>query len=607
MCGITGFTGKKNNGELLKMTKTLIHRGPDEEGFYSGEEASLGMRRLSIIDLLTGSQPIYNEDKNVATVFNGEIYNFPSLKKELSKKGHKFRTQTDTEVIVHLYEDFGEDFAGRLDGMFAIALWDARKRKLILCRDRFGKKPLYYTLAKGNLIFGSEIKAILAHAAVKKDLNFEALHHYLSLKNIPSPLTIYRGIYSLPAASILIFNRGAAKIKKYWELKYNLIQPENEKEVILNLDDLLKKAVKKRLISDVPIGAYLSGGMDSSLLVAMYSLFAGGNIKTFSLVYGKELQNKAVDEKFAKLISKKYKTEHYEYRTNNQEMFDDLQEIIFAFDQPFAGVVSTYFISKLIHKYVKVAISGDGGDELFGSYLAARLSFPIDNYLKGRRTPEDLRPFDEQVDYLKKIAERTEWRWRSKLVVFTEEEKEKLYNPKNINKFRNYDTSLLFRQYFKNSNAKDPLNRILDVDCKTLLADQVLPFVDRLSMAHSIEVRCPYLDLDFSQYAASLPGVWKIRNGETKYILKKLAEKYLPKDLIYRPKEGFISPFNQWVPRNQKYIRSVLNKKALAEHSLFNGGYVKKLIDNLDSEDMGSVNKVWALLNFQIWYNNCLK
>ncbi|MDI6591490.1 MAG: asparagine synthase (glutamine-hydrolyzing) [Patescibacteria group bacterium] len=604
MCGIVGFTGKKNLKQLSEMVKLLTHRGPDEEGFYSDNEISLGIRRLSIIDLITGSQPIYNEDKSVIIIFNGEIYNFPDLKKELLKRGHRFYTKADTEVIVHLYEDFGENFVDYLDGMFAIALWDKKNKKLILCRDRFGKKPLYYILVNNNLIFGSEIKSILVNSKVKKRLNLEALHHYLSLKHIPSPLTIYQKIYSLPAASILIFYQRKIKIKKYWKLKYNLTRPKKESEIISNLEHLLKKAVEKRLIGDVPIGAYLSGGVDSSLVVALYSLLSGGKIKTFSLIYEDRFKNKTVDAKFARLVAKKYKTEHYEYLTNGQELLEDLVEIISAFDQPFAGVVSTYFISKLIKKYVKVAISGDGGDELFGSYLAARLAFPINNYLEGKRDSESLKPFDKEIDFLYQIAERPEWKWRAKLVVFNEEEKRNLYNLKLAPSFKKFNTEKLFQSYFKDSQATDSLNRILDVDCQSVLSDQVLPFVDRLSMAHSIEVRCPYLDQDFAEYVVSLPGEWKIRKGETKYILKRLAEKYLPKNLIYRPKEGFISPINQWLPNNKKYLKSVLSERNLIKHNLFNIKYVNQLVDNLKVNDTKSINKVWTLLNFQIWYEN---
>lgn len=605
MCGIVGFTGIKDQQLLHQMVRVLTHRGPDEEGFFTDQEASLGMRRLSIIDLKTGSQPIYNERRDIVTVFNGEIYNFKELRKDLLKKGHQFKTKTDTEVIVHLYEDWGEKLVEKLDGMFALAVWDSAKKKLILARDRFGKKPLFHSLIDKNLIFASEIKSILLHPKIKKELNFEALHHYFSLKHVPAPLTIFKYIFSLPAGSYLVYHQGKINIQNYWTLKYNLIEPKvsQEKKVLDQLDQLLNLAVKKRLVSDVPVGAYLSGGVDSSLVATIFRNYSRNKFKTFCLTYGKEIKHKQADLKFARLVAKKLGTEHYEYQLSRNDFFNDLVNVIKSFDQPFAGVISTFFISKLIARHVKVAISGDGADELFGSYLAPRLVWPISNYLKtGESNLTLLKPFEKQLDFLKKIASTRDWQWRSKLVVYNEEEKRQLYQAELTEGCKSFNTTQLYKNYFDSSKTSDPVNRVLDVDCRSLLADQVLPFVDFLSMAHSIEVRCPFLDRDFSEYVASLPGSWKIRNGETKYILKKLAEKYLPKELIYRAKEGFIPPVNQWLAEDKKFIFKILSEENLRKHNFFKYDYIKKIINEMDENDSTSVNKVWSLIIFQLWW-----
>lgn len=612
MCGIAGLSGKKIDGDLARaMVRALTHRGPDEEGYYIKDDFAFGMRRLSIVDLVSGQQPVYNEDKTVVTVFNGEIYNFAALRDELRARGHRFYTKTDTEVIVHLYEDYGDDLVKHLDGMFALAVWDVKIKRLLLARDRFGKKPLYYYNKNGLFLFGSEIKSLLRHPQVEKKINYEALHHYLSLKHVPGPLTIYQDIFSLPAASTMSYKNGNVLIKRYWTLAYDkpaadLGAGKSEMDIVKTLSEALKEAVQKRMIGDVPVGAYLSGGLDSSLVTAIYSRLTSDRIKTFCLVYDDEIENKSADRRFASLVAKKYHTEHFEYLISEREFFVDLEKVIASFDEPFGGVVSTYFISKLIAQHVKVAISGDGADELFGSYLAHRLALPIDNYLNGRRSPKDLKPFDGEPERLSFLAEAEQWRWRSKLLVFGEEEKFELYDRGHADEFSSYNTPLLYKKYFSESTTTDPLNRVLDVDCRSLLADEVLPFVDRLSMAHSLEVRCPYLDYTFAEKVASLHGKLKIHNGETKYILKKMAEKYLPKELIYRKKEGFIPPINKWLTRNVDFARQILSAASLSRHGFFNKGYVEKLIDKISEQDSVAVNKVWLLLNFQIWYDNSL-
>jgi asparagine synthase (glutamine-hydrolysing) len=603
MCGICGFTGKPNKYLIKKMTGTLKHRGPDDEGFYTIKEISLGMRRLSIIDLVTGQQPISNEDKTIWIVFNGEIYNFLELKKELEKKGHQFSTRSDTETIIHLYEEYGLEFSNKLNGMFAIALWDDRTKKLILVRDRVGVKPLYYFLKNGKLIFGSEIKAILAHPLYKKDIDFEALHHFFSLKHTPASKTIFKDIFSLLPGEILVFKNRKITKKKYWDLNFKENSLLNEKKTSREILEILTDSVRLRMRSDVPVGAYLSGGIDSSSVVALMTKFTHRPINTFCLSYQDKFKNKIADFEAARKVAKLYHTNHHEYIMSWREIPEQIDKIIEAFDEPFGGVISTFFLSQLITKHVKVALSGDGADELFGSYLSHRLAQPMTQYLKNKKI-DYLGLSNSDKEILLRIADKMLWKWRAKLSVFDEEEKNDLYSNYLKSKTNKFNTVNLWRNYFKNTTTKDPLNQVLEAEFKTIFPDQVLSFVDKLSMAHSIELRTPFLDYRFVEFVASIPGGFKIKNGIVKYIFKKAAEELLPQEIIERPKEGFVLPINQWLLKNMEdYVKSVLSPERLRKHGFFNEVLVKDLIRcYYANQQLENSNKVWSLIMFQLWW-----
>ncbi|MDD2753519.1 MAG: asparagine synthase (glutamine-hydrolyzing) [Candidatus Portnoybacteria bacterium] len=615
MCGICGFSGQPDERLIKKMTDTLEHRGPDDEGFYVGDGINLGMRRLSIIDLTGGRQPISNEDKTVWVVFNGEIFNYLELKDDLEKKGHIFSTKSDTETIVHLYEEYGLDFPVRLNGMFAIAIWDCRLGKLILVRDQIGIKPLYYFFGGGNFIFGSEIKAILAHPGYKKEIEIESLHHYLSLKHTPAPKTMFKGIFSLVPGELISISNNKIKKEKYWDFEYKENNEIEEKEAAQKIIKLLSDSVRLRMRSDVTVGAYLSGGLDSSLVLALMSECTKKPINTFCLGYEEKFENKLDDLNAAREISKLYKTCHHEYIMSWKEIPEGIDDVIGAFDEPFAAVTSTFFISRLIKKYVKVALSGDGGDELFGSYLSHRLASPLESFQASGFDEAALKDIglslnDEKI--LRRFKKMKPWQWRSQLSVFSEMEKKVFYSKKFKTRIRGFDTGKLWRGYFAAGTSRDALNKVLEAEFKGVFPDQVLSYSDKLSMAHSIELRPPFLDTRLVEFAATIPGSLKIKRGSVKYVLKQAAQGYLPAHIINRPKEGFILPLNYWLFKNMRgFVEEALLSKRLKAHGLFDPNIVKRLLGcyysssqpAFSSEEFTRMsNKIWELVVFQRWW-----
>ena len=616
MCGICGFTGKANEVVLKMMTNTIIHRGPDEDGFYSDGKINLGIRRLSIIDVETGQQPIHNEDKSIWTVFNGEIYNFLELRRELEETGHRFYTDhSDTEVIVHLYEECGDDFLHKLNGMFAICLWDKKEDKLLLIRDRMGVKPLFYACIGNTLIFGSEIKAILAHSLYSSDINYEAICHYFTFKNIPCPLTAFKGIYSLSPGEILTFSKGTISRHRWWKIRFRENEGCDEEYAKGKILALLEDATRIRMRSDVPFGAYLSGGVDSSSVVALMTRFSDTPIKTFALGYEDELKNKEADLFHARRVSQAYNTEHYEYIMSYKELVDDVGNVIKAFDQPFSGTISTYFLTKLITKHVKLALSGDGADELFGSYLSHRVAGPIyhfsrlyDKVRSNALTEGEKRLFSPcDMGFLGELYNKSkgdEVTWRYNLYVFSDEEKDNLLHGNLKNSMNHANSFDFLNRQFRALTARDPLNRILEMEWNTQLPDQVLAFVDFLSMAHSVEIRSPFLDYRVVEFVATIPGSLKIRNGNVKDILKKAVDPLLPEGITKRPKEGFILPVFDWmVEKFKDYSMEILSEKRLRKHDLLNRDIVKDIVQSYYSGNRNNAGKVWNLMMFQVWWD----
>jgi asparagine synthase (glutamine-hydrolysing) len=615
MCGIAGVFGVKDPETVARMLQVMAHRGPDDQHVVCGEGYTLGARRLSIIDLDHGRQPLCENQKHIWAAQNGEIYNFREAREELLKTttGHKFFTDGDTEVIPHLYKEYGLEFPTKLEGMYAISVYDETKEQGVLARDRSGKKPLYYMEHRGALWYASEVKALLVVPGFQRELNLEAVHHYLSYKNVPTPLSIFQGIRMLQPAHRLLWKSGQIKqIDRYWRLNWAPFEGKlDEKELAEEFIRLMKIGMRRRLVSDVPIGFFLSGGIDSSLSTALAAEVAPGRIKTFTLTYSQESSSpgKELDLRCAREIAERYGTDHHEEQMNYGDFQRDLPAILSHFDEPFSGVVSTYFLARLISKHVKVAISGDGSDELFGSYLTHRMARPVAELCRARaegREPGDLGHFAEGQprEFLGRIAEPEDWVWKHKLAVFTDQDKQSLYSKESSPEFAPFSTQAHLKQIMSDLTAGDPTNRILETEFATQLPDQVLAFTDRLSMAHSLEIRTAFLDTQVMEFAARIPERFKIRDCDVKVALKTAARPYLPASAIDRPKEGFVLPVNQWLQGWLfDYAQEALAPTALDRHNLFSKTEVHGILNRFQDGDSGLANKILSLLSFQIWHD----
>ncbi len=625
MCGICGMVlsdpaRSVDQHIIQKMCDVIIHRGPDDEGSYVAGNVGLGMRRLSIIDLNTGKQPISNEDDTLWIVFNGEIYNFQSIRDELERAGHRFKTRTDTETILHAYEQYGEACVQRLNGMFAFAIWDHRDQSLFLARDRLGKKPLYYLHDKDRLIFGSEIKSILQAEDIPRRIDLEALDHFLTFEYIPAPLSIFQDIRKLPPAHTLRFRRGDIRVRSYWEmeLRSNGAQPD---ELKTQLRELLQDAVRLRLVSDVPLGAFLSGGIDSSTIVALMAQVMKEPVKTFSIGFEDSTYNEL---NYARIIAEKFKTEHHEFiiKPDAVELSDTLLKYL---DEPFGdfSIFPTYLVSKMARQYVTVVLSGDGGDELFAGYdtyiadkIARKYYQQLPGLVRHRLIPNllDLVPPSSKKKGLinrakrfvegMKLPEQLEHaRW---MIFLQEAEKEQLYSSDIKSGMVTIDPYKFIKHYFSNvaRNGTDAINRQMYVDVKTYLVDDILVKVDRMSMATSLEARAPFLDYRFVELAATIPGELKLQGKKTKVILKQAMEDLLPAEILYRGKEGFSIPIKNWLKKELKpLMMDTLAPDKLKREGFFNSDYVQKLIkEHLNGTENHS-HRLWALIIFGRWYD----
>ncbi|MFQ6038008.1 MAG: asparagine synthase (glutamine-hydrolyzing) [Candidatus Aminicenantales bacterium] len=632
MCGICGLAfpdsrASDASSSVAAMCETLVHRGPDDHGVHAEPKAALGTRRLSIIDLEKGHQPLSNENGTIWVAHNGEVYNFPQLREELASRGHRFRTRTDTETLVHAYEEWGEAFVHRLRGMFAFALWDAGKERLILVRDRIGIKPLYYTLLKDRtLVFGSEMKALLAYPRVPRVLDPRALDLYLTLEYIPAPHSIFKNIFKLPAASLLEYHRGAVKVKTYWEVPHS--EPELKEGKNHRLEDVkeelyerIKEAIRLRLISDVPLGAFLSGGIDSSCIVGMMRELGVSPLRTFSVGF----EDSSYDElTHARRIAEKFQTEHQEFILHPKAL-DLTDRIIRHIDEPFGdfSVFPTYLVSKMARNHVKVILSGDGGDEVFGGYehyQAQKLArFPVT--LLGQRvlspvvcalppSPKKkglwnkIQRFCQGLDY---PAENRHLRW---MMFLSARDKGALYT-EDFQKMLDGGAVLPdvppFRDVFEEAEAFDTVNRELCIDLRTYLADDILVKVDRMSMAVSLETRVPLLDHGLVEFVYSLPGTWKLKGLKTKWIFKKTMERLLPKENIYRSKEGFSIPIKHWLRTDLKDLMlETLSPKRIREDGIFRYEAVQRMIRAHLEARKNFSHQLWALLVYEIWKDRYL-
>jgi len=621
MCGIAGYvtSGEPAQADLVRrMCRTIIHRGPDDEGIYARGAAGLGMRRLSIIDVAGGHQPIFNEDRSVWVVFNGEIYNFTELRRELEGRGHKFSTSSDTEVIVHLYEESGADCVKKLRGMFAIALYDERKQSLLLARDRLGKKPLHYALDGGRLYFGSEIKTILAVAPHLAEVDAEGILQYFYFDYIPDPCTAYRKIRKLRPGNLLEFLNGEIQERQYWGLpEYGAQEVASEEECVAELERRLEEAVRIRLISEVPLGALLSGGVDSSLVVALMARASDAPVKTFSIGFENEKFNELP---YARMVAQKFKTEHHEFVVN-ADVVATLQKLTGAMEEPFgdSSMIPTYHVSAMARQHVTVALAGDGGDELFAGYdrylvNLGRGRFDLLPAWSGslyRKALHPLLPSDAKGrKLLWNLSLHSRDRYLDSVSYLPALDREKtLFADDFLAHARTLTNPFEeFRRYYDNAPAHDTLSRLLYLDTKTYLTADVLAKVDRMSMLNSLEVRAPLLDHRFVEFVTGLPTQWKFRDGIRKYVLKKLAEKVgVPAELLYRKKQGFAIPLAQWLRED---LRAPLRDALLDREARQRGYFSPAVVENLVNEHLTGVRDragiLWQLLVLELWHRNYL-
>lgn len=624
MCGIAGIARTEigavvDAAEIGRMCQTIIHRGPDDEGIYTKGAVGLGMRRLSIIDLSGGRQPIHNEDETVWVVFNGEIYNFPELRVELEKRGHRFYTHTDTEVIVHLYEDYGADCVRKLRGMFAIALYDERQRTLLLARDRLGKKPLHYALARGGLLFGSEIKTILAVAPELKETSLEGLLHYFAVGYVPDPLTAFTRIAKLPPGCLAEFSNGRLTVREYWDLPtYGTHEPESEEECLEELEKRLAEAVRIRLISDVPLGALLSGGTDSSTIVGLMARASSKPVQTFSIGFRNGDYNEA---DYARIVAKTFGTNHHELIIE-PKIGQTLDELTRSLEEPFgdSSILPTYYVSRLARQHVTVALSGDAGDELFAGYDRYPINLrrqvfdlipaPI-GHLYRRHVYPLLPRTVRGRKFAFNISLPTRERFLDGIAFLPSKGRESsLFSDDFVASVANLDDPLdLFRRYFKDAPASDLLSQFLYVDTKTYLTADILAKVDRMSMATSLEVRVPLLDHIFLEWVTRLPSHWKLRDGKQKYIFKRLAERVgVPREVLYRRKQGFSLPLEHWIRGELgDELPQILLEPRTLQRGYFNPASVRRLLKEHLQGRFNHAGRLWQLLILELWHRNFLE
>jgi asparagine synthase (glutamine-hydrolysing) len=631
MCGICGQLtldpGRSVDGELLRrLNSTIRHRGPDSEGYHVKGNIGLAISRLAIIDVAGGRQPIYNEDGSIVVVFNGEIYNFRELRADLQQRGHQFKTQSDTEAIVHGYEQWGDEVLPRLNGMFAIALWDEPRRRLLLARDRMGKKPLYWHQSKQGLLWGSEAKALLAAPWVERRVNPLALHHYLTLQYVPDPLTIFEGMQRLPAAHKLVVERGGEpKIARWWQLEFEPKWQIDDREAVERARALLAAAVERRLISEVPLGAFLSGGIDSSTIVALMAQRSGKPVQTFSIGFE---EPKYSETHFARQVAEQYKTEHHEFVFNAKDLTRVIEESVTAADEPLAdpAALPLLELSRQAKKSVTVALCGDGGDETLAGYRRYAIDGLLEPYsalpkwITQRAVPAMMRHVPEPswipedrnpVTGLKRLGQFSATTPKASLVrwgsYFSHGEKLALYTDEWRDKFLHTDTSDWIAAAYDEAHASNRLDRTLYADHATYLSGDLLPKTDRMTMAHSIEARSPFLDVEWVEWTARLPERFKIRRLAGKWLLKAAFGELLPPAICARGKQGFGVPVGHWLKGELREWA----KQRLLDNACLNAWFRPAAIRDFCSEHDGGIanhgKKLWALLIFAVWSEKCFE
>ncbi|MGE4050140.1 MAG: XrtA/PEP-CTERM system amidotransferase [Piscinibacter sp.] len=622
MCGIVGIwdsrgTRSFSRDQLVRMNESQHHRGPDETGVHLAPGVALGHKRLSIIDLATGQQPLFNEDHSVVVVFNGEIYNYGELIPELTALGHVFRTRSDTEVIVHAWEAWGEACVERFRGMFAFALWDENRQTLFMARDRLGVKPLYYAeLPDGTWLFGSELKSLLAHGGLARQIDPRSVDDYFTLGYVPEPRTIFSSALKLSPGHTLKLRRGqrAGAPKPYWSVRFSGDNPISAEEAQEELVRRLKDSVRLRMISEVPLGAFLSGGVDSSAVVAMMAEQSNGAVNTCSIAFD---DPKYDETRFAQQVAERYRTNHHVDLVQTDD-FDLVDTLATLYDEPYAdsSAIPTYRVCQLARRHVTVALSGDGGDENLGGYrryllhlneeklrsaLPLGLRQPLFGTL-GRLYPKaDWAPrFVRAKSTFQALARDTVEAYMHSVSIFRDDMRPQLYSAELKRQLAGYRTADLFHEHAARAGTDDPLSLIQYLDLQTYLVGDINTKVDRASMAHALEVREPLMDHPLVEWLASLPSNLKVRGGESKWLLKKSMESHLPHDVMYRPKMGFAVPLMRWFrgPLRTR-VRQALLDGELGRTGFFERRYLEHMVDAHESGRRDYSSPLWALLMFE--------
>lgn len=627
MCGIAGIVEadqRPASGELLKhMCDQLRHRGPDDEGYYLDQRVGLGQRRLSIIDLCTGRQPQGNEDGTVWVTFNGEIYNFQQVRAELQALGHRFATQSDTEVIIHAYEEDGADCLQRFRGMFAFALWDTKEQRLLLARDRIGKKPLFYTWTGQQFVFASELQALLVHPAVRPEPDITAIDDYLTYGYIPAPKTGFRGIHKLLPAHYLELSGDQCRVDqiqvhRYWRLDYTPKLSLREDEAVEGLLGVLRESVRLRLIADVPLGALLSGGVDSSVVVALMSQLTDQPVKTFSIGFREQDFNELP---YARAVAERYGTDHHELEVRPKAI-DILPTLVRHYGEPFAdwSAIPSYYVSKLTRAHVKVALNGDGGDECFAGYERYLASSLINRYRmipspvrhgliepltamvpNSRLWPDRMRQVKSALQVASSSASDRYMRW---ITFFRPDQKDALYTSAFRESLEGYDGPNWLAPWLDEvpSNGRDELDVILATDVESYLPNDLLVKMDIASMANSLETRSPFLDHHVMEFCARLPSKYKIRGTSLKYLLKQASKRLIPDENIHRRKMGFGVPVGQWMREDLRpLLEDTLFSTTAQQRGYFQPAAVRTLVDNHVSGTSDHSSQLWALLCLELW------
>lgn len=621
MCGICGKYSPEGvqAADVRAMMARIAHRGPDDDGLYVQGSVGLGNQRLSIIDLPGGHQPISNETSTIWVVYNGEIYNYGRLRQELQEQGHVFRTESDTEVIVHLYEELGEDCVKRLQGMFAFALWDEQAQKLVLARDHLGQKPLFYSQMDGTFLFASELKAVLQAFSQTPEIDYESLHHYLSLRFIPAPGTMFRGIRKLPPGHYLVFQHGQVRVQQYWQLTFRQKLDLPEAELLAALDEKLNKTVQSHLVSDVPVGAFLSGGMDSSMIVALASRMMDEPLPTFAIGVAEQDFNELP---YARQVAEHVNARHVE-KCVEANLIQLLPKMIWHLDEPSDPIAACmYHAAELAAHHVKVVLGGDGGDELFagfdrylgfryiGSYalipslLRSRLVGPIIEHLPDSYSYKSL---SQQIRWVNQLSLLTDPGLRYAEATcffrFSHTDKQLLAGEELWRWVGQINSAEVIADLYNSQQAESPVDRMLYTDYMTRLPEHSLMLTDRMTMAHGLEARSPFLDHDLVTFLAAFPDQLKIRNRELKYALRQVGENYLPETIVRRDKQGFMFPIAYWF-RDKLYgfVHSCLLNSHFVREGLFRQEQVGRLLEEHRQGRRDNHVRLWMLLNLTIWH-----